>query len=368
MCGIRKEEQTVRHEIEVSEFSAVIQEFAAYKSAIQGCSQRTVEEYLLDLRTFFRYLLCREDAEVLNDPERFATVSVLPVDLEYLRTVTADQIYAFLIYADSVRENRSSAKARKLSSIKALFKYLVNKRGYLTVNPAANIDSPKKKKALPKYLTLEESVTLLETVAADRDSPHRVRDYAILTLFLNCGMRVGELVSINLQDIDPQLRSLRVVGKGNKERVIYLNDACVAALTAHLAERLDPANGKVTDRALFLSNRGTRFSDKGVQHMVYKYLAAAGLGARRLSVHKLRHTAATLMYQGGVDMLALKEILGHENVSTTQIYTHINREQLKKAVAASPLATQKYVEQKPSAPDAPDSDDGEDSPDGSESR
>ena len=179
----------MRHEIEVSEFSAVIQEFAAYKSAIQGCSQRTVEEYLLDLRTFFRYLLCREDAEVLNDPERFATVSVLPVDLEYLRTVTADQIYAFLIYADSVRENRSSAKARKLSSIKALFKYLVNKRGYLAVNPAANIDSPKKKKALPKYLTLEESVTLLETVAADRDSPHRVRDYAILTLFLNCGMR-----------------------------------------------------------------------------------------------------------------------------------------------------------------------------------
>ena len=139
----------MRHEIEVSEFSAVIQEFAAYKSAIQGCSQRTVEEYLLDLRTFFRYLLCREDTEVLNDPERFAAVSVLPVDLEYLRTVTADQIYAFLIYADSVRENRSSAKARKLSSIKALFKYLVNKRGYLTVNPAANIDSPKRKRHFP---------------------------------------------------------------------------------------------------------------------------------------------------------------------------------------------------------------------------
>lgn len=350
----------MRHEIEMSEFSAVIQEFAAYKSAIQGCSQRTVEEYLLDLRTFFRYLLCREDTEVLNDPERFATVSVLPVDLEYLRTVTADQIYAFLIYADSVRENRSSAKARKLSSIKALFKYLVNKRGYLTVNPAANIDSPKKKKALPKYLTLEESVTLLETVAADRDSPHRVRDYAILTLFLNCGMRVGELVSINLQDIDPQLRSLRVVGKGNKERVIYLNDACVAALTAHLAERLDPTNGKVTDRALFLSNRGTRFSDKGVQHMVYKYLAAAGLGARRLSVHKLRHTAATLMYQSGaVDIRVLKDILGHEQLNTTQIYTHLTSRSMEEAMRHNPLAGMMPTSPASGAaqqPDEPDAD------------
>lgn len=329
----------MRHEIDVSGFSATVQEFAAYKSAIQGCSPRTVEEYLLDLRTFFRYLLCREDAAVLNDPERFAAVSVRSVDLDVLRAVTTEEIYAFLIYADAVRENRSSAKARKLSAIKALYKYLVNKRGYLTVNPAANIDSPKKKKSLPKYLTLEESVTLLETVAADRTSPHRVRDYAILTLFLNCGMRVSELVGINLQDLDPQLRSVRVVGKGNKERVIYLNDACKAALTLHLVGRLDPANEKVTDRALFLSNRNTRFSDKGVQHMVYKYLTAAGLGTRRLSVHKLRHTAATLMYQSGaVDIRVLKDILGHEQLNTTQIYTHLTNRSMEEAMRHNPLA------------------------------
>ncbi len=329
----------MRHEIDVSEFSAVVQEFAAYKSAIQGCSSRTVEEYLLDLRTFFRYLLCRDDEEVLHDPEKFSEVDVRPADLDFLRSITTDQIYAFLIYADSVRENRSSAKARKLSAIRALYKYLVNKRGYLSVNPAANIDSPRKKKSLPKHLTLEESVALLDTVAKDSDSRHRTRDYAILTLFLNCGMRVGELVGINLQDIDPQFRSLRVLGKGRKERVIYLNDACVAALKSYLAERLGPENEQVADKALFLSNRGTRFSDKGVQHMVYKYLSAAGLGARRLSVHKLRHTAATLMYQSGeVDIRVLKDILGHEQLNTTQIYTHLTSRSMEEAMRHNPLA------------------------------
>ena len=329
----------MRHEISTGEFSAIVQEFAAYKTAIQGCSPRTVEEYLLDLRTFFRFLLCRQDTAVLNDPRKFSAVSVLPVDLEYLRGITPDDVYAFLIYVDSVRDNRSSAKARKLSAIKALFKYLVSKRGYLAVNPAANIDTPKKKKALPKYLTLEESVSLLETVSADRDSPHRVRDYAILTLFLNCGMRVSELVGINLQDMDPQLRSLRVVGKGSKERIIYLNEACVSALTAYLSERLGPTCEHVTDKALFLSNRDARFSVQGVQHMVYKYLNAAGLGARRLSVHKLRHTAATLMYQSGaVDIRVLKDILGHEQLNTTQIYTHLTNRSMEEAMKHNPLA------------------------------
>lgn len=329
----------MRHEIDPGEFSAVVQEFAAYKTAIQGCSPRTVEEYLLDLRTFFRYLLSRGNPEILNDPEKFASIPVDTVDLDYLRGVTTDQIYAFLIFVDSKRDNRASAKARKLSAIKGLYKFLVNKRGYLTDNPAANIDSPKKKKALPKFLSLEESVTLLNTVAGDRESPHRIRDYTILTLFLNCGMRVSELVGIDLQDIDRELRSLRVVGKGNKERIIYLNEACSAALQVYLSERLSPRYEGVTHKALFLSNRNTRFSDKGVQHMVYKYLDMAGLGMRRLSVHKLRHTAATLMYQSGeVDIRVLKDILGHEQLNTTQIYTHLADRSMADAMRHNPLS------------------------------
>lgn len=351
----------MRHEIDPGEFSPVVQEFAAYKSAIQGCSPRTVEEYLLDLRTFFRYLIAQGDRELLNDPEKFAELDVSGIDLDYLRDITTDQIYAFLIFTDSVRSNQSSAKARKLSSIKGLYKFLVNKRGYLEDNPAANIDSPKKKKALPKYLTLEEAVTLLNTVAVDRESPHRVRDYTILTLFLNCGMRVSELVGINLQDIDPELRSLRVVGKGNKERIIYLNEACAAALRVHLAERLSPDYEQVTDKALFLSNRNTRFSDKGVQHMVYKYLEKAGLGMRRLSVHKLRHTAATLMYQSGaVDIRVLKDILGHEQLNTTQIYTHLTNRSMEDAMRHNPLAAMapRTVGEAPSVPDT-DADEGD---------
>ena len=329
----------MRHEIDKSEFSPVVREFAGYKSAIQNCSPLTVEEYLLDLRTFFRFLKCRDDDELLHDPERFAEVDVRDFDLDRIREITQTDIYDFLLFVDSDRQNRSSAKARKLSAIKGLFAFLTVKRGYLRENPAANIEGPKKKKALPKYLTLEESLTLLDTVANDRESRHRVRDYTIITLFLNCGMRVSELCGIDLSDLRPDLGSLTVTGKGNKERMIYLNDACRSALGAWLTIRLSPKYEKIDSLALFLSNRDTRFSDKGVQHMVYKYLDMAGFGARHLSVHKLRHTAATLMYQSGqVDIRVLKDILGHEQLNTTQIYTHLSDAGMQEAMTHNPLA------------------------------
>ncbi len=329
----------MRSEIDIREFSNIIREFAGYKTAIQGCSQATVEEYLLDLRTFFRYLLAEGDQALLTDPEAFAKIDISCVDLNYLKTITQEQIYDFLLYADNERSNKASAKARKLSAIKGLYKFLVNKRGLLSDNPAANIDTPKKKKALPKFLTLEESVTLLNTIANDVESKSRVRDYAIVTLFLNCGMRLSELAGISLTDLDPELRSLRVLGKGNKERIIYLNGACGAALAEHLKIRLSPEQLKVRDKALFLSGRMQRISVKTVQAMVYKYLQAAGLGARRLSVHKLRHTAATLMYQSGeVDIRVLKDILGHEQLNTTQIYTHVSDRNMEAAMRHNPLS------------------------------
>lgn len=329
----------MRREIDVNEFSSTVREFASYKSAIQGCSSKTVEEYLLDLRTFFRYLLARDDDKILSDPEAFANQDISRVDLEMLRAVTTEQVYDFLLFVDTKRDNMSAAKARKLSAIKALYKFLVNKRGLLKDNPVANIESPKKKKSLPKYLSLEESVLLLQAVNEDTDSPMRERDYAIITLFLNCGMRLSELVGISLPDLDRQLRSVRITGKGNKERIVYLNDACRTALASHLQVRLSEKYSKVPDKGLFLSVRMSRMSVKTVQAMVYKYLERAGLGSKRFSVHKLRHTAATLMYQSGeVDIRVLKDILGHEQLNTTQIYTHVSDKHMEEAMNNNPLS------------------------------
>lgn len=326
-------------EISVAEFSDIVQEFASYKLGIQGCSAKTVDEYLLDLRTFFRYLLAKERG---IDPEsdEFLEIDVRVMDLKRLSAITTSQIYDFLMYAGNTRANQSAAKARKLSSIKGLYKYLVNKRNYIENNPVQNIESPKQKKALPKFLTLEESLSLLECVRNDVNSKNRVRDYAMLTLFLNCGMRVSELVGIKLSDLDPELRSMRVVGKGNKERIIYLNEACRAVLVPLIMERTGPAYASVRSRALFLSNREQQISVKTVQHIVYKYLTMAGLEAKHYSVHKLRHTAATLMYQSGkVDVRVLKDILGHEQLNTTQIYTHVSDAHMQSAMEMNPLAS-----------------------------
>ena len=324
--------------ISVGEFSSLIQEFAAYKASIQGCSPKTVDEYLLDLRTFFRYLIAREQ-DIPLDSEDFSLIDVSSIGLERLSKLTTEDIYEFLYYTNQMRGNQWSARSRKLSAIRALYKYLVSRRHYLEHNPAADIDSPKPKRTLPKVLTLEEAVSLLSAVENDKESRYRVRDYAILTLFLNCGMRVSELVGINVNDLDSELRSMRVTGKGSKERIIYLNDACRTALYNYLLERKGPKYAKLHDPALFISRFDQRMSVKTVQATVYKYLKLAGLESKHYSVHKLRHTAATLMYQSGeVDVRVLKEILGHEQLNTTQIYTHVANKDMETAMSANPLA------------------------------
>ena len=260
--------------------------------------------------------------------------------VDVLKGITTEMIYDFLLYTGNVRKNMWASKARKLSAIKGLFKFMTVKRGYLEENPAANIESPKKKKTLPKFLSLEESRLLLETVRNDVSSKTRLRDLCIITLFLNCGMRLNELVGISLGDIDRELNHIRVLGKGSKERIIYLNGACRTVLQDYLINyRLIERNRNISDKALFLSNREKRISDKMVQAMVYKYLDMSGLGAKHYSVHKLRHTAATLMYQSGnVDIRVLKDILGHEQLNTTQIYTHVSDKNMMNAMAENPLA------------------------------
>ena len=323
---------------DMSGFPPILREFASYKLNIQGCSVKTVDEYLIDLRTFFRYLILIRNGKKPT-AENMIETSIRGVDLAFIKEIGTTDIYDFLMYAGSARGNGKQASARKLSAIKAMFKYLTVKRSLLEINPSVNIESPKQKKQLPKHLSVEESIDLLSAVQADTDSDNRARDYAILTLFLNCGMRLSELGGISFGDLDPSLRSLRVLGKGAKERVVYLNDACREALTAYLPIRQDLKPKSGDENALFISRNGNRLSVKTIQWMVKKYLGAAGLGYKHYSTHKLRHTAATLMYQTGkVDIRILKDILGHEQLNTTQIYTHVVSSSLESAMSTNPLS------------------------------
>ncbi len=325
--------------VDIREFPALIREYSQYKSVIAGSAEKTVTEYMLDLRTFFRYLTAREKGLGFDD-ETLESIDISTVTEDFILGVTTEDIFDFLYYADTVRDNKWCAKSRKLSAIKGFYKYLVQKKRILETNPAANIEAPKRKQQLPKVLSLSESIALLDAVKNDEASKTRERDYAIITLFLNCGMRLSELCGIGIYDIDSDLRSLRVIGKGSKERIVYLNSACKAALEAYLRIRLTEPYRSAKTQTLFLSLRMQGISNKTVQHIVYKYLAAAGLEYKHYSVHKLRHTAATLMYQSGnVDVRVLKDILGHEQLNTTQIYTHVSDAHMESAMEQNPLSS-----------------------------
>jgi len=310
-------------------------DFLNYYDVIKNKSPKTIEEYALDLRVFFRFMKMYKG--LVPSSVAFEEIYIRDIDLDFIKTITLSDTYAFLSYCKEERDNDSAARSRKVSSIKDFFKYLTVNQKLLETNPVQELDRPKKQKSLPKYLTLEESIMLLDSV----DGKFKERDYCILTFLLNCGMRLSELVSLNYSDIRDN-NTMVVTGKGNKQRTIYLNDACMTAYKNYMAVRpVDAVKGK--DRnALFLSSRNQRISPKTVQHIVYSYLDKCGLGDKGYSVHKLRHTAATLMYQyGDVDVLVLKEILGHENISTTEIYTHIVDQQLADAAKSNPLSSVK---------------------------
>ncbi len=314
--------------------------FAGYKSSIQNCSPLTVKEYINDLILFFRYIFVTRKGE---KPEKIDInqIEISSLDYSLIESVKTEEVYGYMLYLAQGRGNKSRIRARRLSAIKAFYKYHTAKSRTIKNNPAKDIDSPTIKPALPKYMSLDESLLLLETIP--RNSDNFERDYCIVTLFLNCGMRLSELVGINLSDIDQNLTKLTVLGKGSKMRMVYLNDACRLALMDYLKVREQKATqyGKpiIDKNALFLSSRRTRISNQMVQALVYKYLKMAGLDGKGLSVHKLRHTAATLMYnEGEVDVLVLKDILGHEQLTTTQIYTHLADKKLEEAVQSNPLA------------------------------
>lgn len=310
----------------------LVQDYLVYVDAIKGHSQLSVLEYASDLRTFFRYLSKTKVLYPMDTPDEEIDLTI--IDKKFIERITLNDAYAFLVYCKNDRNNSEATRARRVVAIRRFFTYLTDNLGVLATNPMKNLDAPKTKKSLPKYLTLEESQKLLSVI----DGKNKERDFAIISLFLNCGMRLSELVSMDYNDIRSD-GTLVITGKGNKERTIYLNQACIDAITEYMKVR---PNDKIKDRALFISSRYQRISNRMVEIMVQNYLEKAGLGGRGLSVHKLRHTAATLMYQhGNVDVLVLKEILGHENLGTTEIYTHIQSDASKQAIDSNPLANQK---------------------------
>lgn len=321
----------------------VLRDFLAYHETIKGQSQKTISEYYLDLRMFLRFVkLMRHDMPVHT---RLDEIDIRDVDIEFIRSITTSDIFDFLSYLASDRTPNPdspapsygispTARARKLSAIKSFYKYLTVRTKQLQENPVADLEYPKLRKSLPRYLTMEQSAALLKAVSG----PNAKRDKAILLLFLNCGIRRSELVGLNITDVYED--RIRVVGKGNKERVVYFGSSCRKALDEYLPERrkkVIPDN-----RALFISRDNNRISVTAVHRLVKKYLTAAGLDASQFSAHKLRHTAATMMLSGGVDVKTVQEVLGHENLNTTQIYTHIESTELKIAAEANPLSKLDY--------------------------
>ena len=308
-----------------------INSFLYYSPTILNKSPNTIKEYNYDLNMFFKFIKIHFN---LTKEKDFSKINIDDISLDTVKKIKLDDIHAFLSYMAIELKSKSATRARKASTIRIFFNYLSQKANLIEINPAQNLETPKSDKRLPKYLNLEQSQKLLE-VASNEDNRNYQRDYAIITLFLNCGLRLSELVGININDIDFSEARLTVIGKGNKERIIYLNKSCLKALYEYLEVR-----PKINyNKALFLSERKERISRRTVQHIVDKELKNAELDRKNFSTHKLRHTAATLMYQyGNVDIRALQVLLGHESISTTEIYTHVNNEQVRDAVEKNPLA------------------------------
>ena len=315
-----------------------VNSFLDYSITILNKSPNSVKEYNYDLNAFLRYM--KIHFKLTNETD-FNNISIKDFSLDTLKKITLNDIHAFLSYLALNQKAKPATRARKISTIRIFFSYLSQKANLLESNPAQNLETPKLDKRIPKYLSLDDSKKLLN-VTADENDENKERDLAIITLFLNCGLRLSELVGINVSNIDFNECKLTVIGKGNKERTIYLNKACINSIKNYLSVR--PTEGvkidsKASNKALFLSKRKERISNRTVQYIVERELQKAGLDTSKYSTHKLRHTAATLMYQyGNVDIRALQELLGHESISTTEIYTHVSNEQVRNAVEVNPLA------------------------------
>ena len=309
--------------------------FLDYSITILNKSPNSIKEYNYDIANFLKYI--KIQYKLTNETD-YTKISINDLSIEDIKKITVEDIHSYISYMATELNSKPATRARKLSTIRVFFKYLSQTAKLIEINPAQNLETPKIGKRLPKYLSLEESQKLLE-ITQNEDNRNASRDYAIITLFLNCGMRLSELVGINIKDITFSESKLNVIGKGNKERTIYLNNACISAINNYLNDRPKEGIKYSSKDALFLSERRERISNRTVQTIVRNELLKSGLDINKYSVHKLRHTAATLMYQyGNVDIRALQELLGHESISTTEIYTHVDNVQIRNAVESNPLA------------------------------
>jgi len=302
-------------------------DYLRHLRTIRNLSVKTVSQYYLDLRLFFRYL----SITYLKNNAEFDKIDASDVPLSFIEDIKLSQFYQYLNFVSDDRNNDVRTRQRKVSSIKSFYKHLA-REGLIKNNPTLYLTSPKSKKSLPVYLSLDEALSLLDSI----DGKNKERNYAIITLFLNCGLRLSELVGLNVSSLSPN-GSLRVVGKGNKERVLYLNESCIDALQKYIKVRSEQSIKHGNENALFIKRNGKRISNRMVQTVVEQFVQKSGLDTNVYSTHKLRHTAATLMYQNGVDVRVLQEVLGHSNLGTTQIYTHLGDKQIEKAIKENPI-------------------------------
>nr|WP_206528611.1 tyrosine recombinase XerC [Clostridium perfringens] len=321
--------------LEKSKHPKRVIEFLNYLENVKGKSLNTVKGYSVDLGLFFKFLKVYKGLENNIELEKIEEVEISDLGDNFIKDITLSDIYAFLAFLEKVRNNSAYARARKVATLKSFFKFLNSKIKLIDENPTVELESPKINKRHPVYLTLDQSITVLNSM--DKENKNYYRDYCILTLFLNCGMRLSELCNIEIEKIKGD--TLTIIGKGNKERTVYLNEASIAAIENYLKNRNDSKATEEAKKYLFLSSKYRPINKRSVEILVKKHIENAGFKDQKYTPHKLRHTAATLMYKyGNVDIRSLQNILGHENISTTQIYTHVDDETLREAVKTNPLA------------------------------
>lgn len=306
--------------------------YLKYCQFILFYSETTVNEMYVDIKTFMRYLIVKNNEKEYKNLtiELFKEIEITDFNINTLNNIRPYDIEQYIYFLRYMLDNSEKTRNRKLSSLKRFFRYLAD-NNLIGNNPALHIKYAQSEKRLPKYLTLNESKTLLSKTITN-ETRNYIRDYAIECIFLNCCLRLSELVGINLTDIKLDEMTLRVTGKGNKQRIIYLNEATKEAIEEYLKIRPKLDKTKPDYNALFLSERKKRISRRNVQLITEKCLKNAFDGnIKNLHTHSLRHTGATLMHsENNANIVIIQKILGHKQLSSTEIYTHVTNKKMQK--------------------------------------